>query len=56
MVIRTPDQRLRVFVSSTPGELAAERRAVARAISALRLTPVMFEAGSSGLKCEGGTI
>ncbi len=46
MVIRTPDQRLRVFVSSTPGELAAERRAVARAITALRLTPVMFEAGA----------
>ena len=46
MVIQTPDQRLRVFVSSTLGELAAERRAVARAISALRLTPVMFEAGA----------
>src|SRR5262249_2297590 len=35
-----------VFVSSTLGELAAERRAVARAITALRLTPVMFEAGA----------
>jgi predicted ATPase len=46
MVIRTPDQRLRVFVSSTLGELAAERRAVARAISALRLTPVLFELGA----------
>ena len=46
MVIRTPDQRLRVFVSSTLGELAAERRAVSRAISALRLTPVMFELGA----------
>jgi predicted ATPase len=45
-VIRTPDQRLRVFVSSTLGELAEERRAVARAISALRLTPVMFEQGA----------
>ncbi|MCD4525952.1 DUF4062 domain-containing protein [Nocardioides sp. cx-173] len=44
--IRTPDQRLRVFVSSTLGELAAERGAVARAVSALRLTPVMFEAGA----------
>jgi hypothetical protein len=33
-VIRTPDQRLRVFVSSTLGELAEERRAVERAISA----------------------
>ena len=45
-VIRTPDQRLRVFVSSTLGELAEERRAVARAISALRLTPVLFELGA----------
>ena len=45
-VIQTPDRRLRVFVSSTLGELAAERRAVARAITALRLTPVMFEAGA----------
>jgi predicted ATPase len=45
-VIRTPDQRLRVFVSSTLGELAAERRAVERAIAALRLTPVMFEQGA----------
>ena len=46
VVIRTPDQRLRVFVSSTMGELAVERRAVARAITTLRLTPVMFEAGA----------
>src|SRR5262249_41501105 len=46
MVIRTPDQRLRVFVSSTLGELAAERRAVARAVSAMRLIPVMFELGA----------
>jgi Domain of unknown function (DUF4062) len=45
-VIRTPDQRLRVFVSSTLGELADERAAVARAITALRLTPVMFELGA----------
>ena len=35
-----------MFVSSTLGELAEERRAVARAISALRLTPVMFELGA----------
>src|SRR5262245_44328345 len=46
MVIRTPDQRLRVFVSSTLGELSQERRAVQRAIAALRLTPVLFEAGA----------
>jgi predicted ATPase len=36
-----------VFVSSTLGELADERRAVSRAISALRLTPVMFELGAT---------
>jgi hypothetical protein len=40
VVIRTPDQRLRVFVSSTLGELADERRAASRANSALRLTPI----------------
>jgi predicted ATPase len=45
-VIRTPDRRLRVFVSSSLAELADERRAVARAVSALRLTPVMFEQGA----------
>jgi predicted ATPase len=45
-VIRTPDQRPRVFVSSTLAELADERAAVARAIEALRLTPVMFELGA----------
>lgn len=44
--IRTPDQRLRVFVSSTLGELADERAAVERAITALRLIPVMFELGA----------
>jgi predicted ATPase len=46
MVIRTPDRRLRVFVSSTLGELAEERQAVSHAISALRLTRVMFDAGA----------
>jgi predicted ATPase len=45
-IIRTPDQRLRVFVSSTLAELADERAAVARAIEVLRLTPVMFELGA----------
>jgi Domain of unknown function (DUF4062) len=45
-VIRTPDRRLRVFVSSTLSDLAEERQAVSRAVSALRLTPVMFEAGA----------
>ncbi len=45
-VIKTPDQRLRVFVSSTLRELADERDAVRRAVTRLRLAPVMFEAGA----------
>src|SRR6476469_4177336 len=45
-VIRTPDQRVRVFVSSTLGELAAERQAVREAVTGLRLVPVMFELGA----------
>jgi predicted ATPase len=44
--IRTPDQRLRVFVSSTLEELAPERAAASRAIEAMRLSPVMFELGA----------
>ncbi|HSS39418.1 MAG TPA: DUF4062 domain-containing protein, partial [Polyangia bacterium] len=44
--IRTPDQRLRVFVSSTLQELSAERTAVSEAVRAIRLTPVMFELGA----------
>ena len=45
-LIRTPDQRLRVFVSSTLQELAAERQAVRDAVTRLRLVPVMFELGA----------
>src|SRR5579864_4053864 len=45
-VIRTPDQRVRVFVSSTLGELAAERQAVRDAVTSLRLVPVLFELGA----------
>ena len=44
--IRTPDQRLRVFVSSTLDELAEERLAVRAAIERLKLQPVMFELGA----------
>ena len=44
--IRTPDQRLRIFVSSTLGELAEEREAVKEAIQRIHLTPVMFELGA----------
>jgi len=45
-VIRTPDQRLRVFVSSTLRELAAERRVIRAVIERLALAPVMFELGA----------
>jgi predicted ATPase len=45
-VIRTPDQRVRVFISSALQELAAERRAVRDAVRSLRLVPVMFELGA----------
>lgn len=44
--IRTPDQRLRVFVSSTLKELAAERAAAQEAVAGLRLAPVLFELGA----------
>ncbi|SFN59680.1 ATP-binding protein [Mycetocola miduiensis] len=44
--IRTPDQRLRVFVSSTLKELAPERHAARTAIERLHLAPVMFELGA----------
>src|SRR5918997_4954754 len=44
--IRTPDQRLRIFVSSTMVELANERAAARRAIEKLRLIPVLFELGA----------
>ncbi len=44
--IRTPDQRIRVFVSSTLRELEPEREAARAAIESLRLAPVMFELGA----------
>jgi predicted ATPase/class 3 adenylate cyclase len=45
-VIRTPDQRLRAFVSSTLNELADERAAARDAILQLHLAPVLFELGA----------
>src|SRR3990170_1241761 len=45
-IIRTPDQRLRVFISSTLQELADERAAARDAILQLHLTPVLFELGA----------
>jgi predicted ATPase len=44
--IKTPDQRLRVFVSSTLQELAPERAAARKAIQTMRLSPILFELGA----------
>ena len=44
--IRTPDQRLRIFISSTMKELAGARAVTRAAIERLRLTPVLFELGA----------
>jgi len=44
--ILTPDQRPRVFISSTLVEMAEERVAARRAVESLRLIPVMFELGA----------
>ena len=45
-MILTPDQRVRVFISSTLGELAEERAAARRAITRLHLVPVWYESGA----------
>lgn len=45
-IIKTPDQKVRVFISSTINELADERKAAREAITNLRLIPVFFEAGA----------
>ncbi len=45
-VILTPDRRVRVFISSTLGELADERAAARRAIRRLHLVPVWYESGA----------
>src|SRR5215470_490431 len=45
-VILTPDQRVRVFISSTLQELAEERAAARRAIRRLHLVPVWYESGA----------
>ncbi|HET7481544.1 MAG TPA: DUF4062 domain-containing protein, partial [Actinomycetota bacterium] len=45
-VIRTPDQRLRIFISSTLRELETERNAARDAVESLHLIPVMFELGA----------
>ena len=45
-VILTPDQRVRVFISSTLEELAAERAAARRAVQRMHLVPVWYESGA----------
>ena len=45
-VILTPDRRLRVFISSTIGELAEERQAASSAIEDMRMHPILFELGA----------
>ena len=45
-VILTPEQRVRVFISSTLEELTAERAAARRAIRRLNLVPVSFKSGA----------
>ena len=45
--IKTRDQRLRVFVSSTLRELEPERRAATDAIEDMRIYPVLFDSGAS---------
>ena len=42
----TPDQRVRVFISSTLKELEEERRAAREAVESIRMTAVMFELGA----------
>jgi hypothetical protein len=45
-VILTPDQRVRVFISSTLAEMAGERAAARRAIARLHPVPVWYESGA----------
>ena len=45
-MIRTPDQRVRVFVTPTLQELAPERAAAREALARLRLAPGLFEVGA----------
>jgi predicted ATPase/uncharacterized membrane protein YiaA len=45
-IIKTPDQRLRVFISSTIQELSIERKKVQEAVERLKLIPVFFESGA----------
>lgn len=45
-LIKTPDHRLRVFISSTIQELSEERKAIRLVLEQMMLTPVFFESGA----------
>ncbi|HYO61179.1 MAG TPA: hypothetical protein VEU29_04720, partial [Actinomycetota bacterium] len=48
-LIRTPDQRLRIYVSGDPARLPAERLAARQAVESLHLTPVTVDVeGATG--------
>ena len=54
-LISTPDRRVRVFVSSTLTELAAERDAARDVIAGLHLTPVMLSSGPGRIRRASST-
>jgi hypothetical protein len=45
-LIRTPDQRLRIYISSAFNEMQTEAEQACQAVRALRMTPVVFEGGA----------
>ena len=50
------DGRLKVLISSSPGELTDEREAASAAVRTLRLTPVMQEPAAGGEPQGGGDV
>ena len=56
-VIRTPDQRLRVYVSGDPGRLHEERQKAREAVESLHLTPVTVDVeGPAGRRVSGAYL
>jgi predicted ATPase len=51
-IIKTPDQKIRVFVSSTIKDLSEERVAALNAIRKLHLAPIMFELNAKPQEAE----
>ena len=51
-MIKTPDQRVRVFISSTLGDLSAERQAVRAAITQLRRGWTAGQAAAAALNAD----